>query len=129
MIDVINAESETGVVRSIAFHVSITEIKDEYKRLEGDPTIKQRQREIQREMSQGRQSGAVPGADVVVTNPIHYAVALKYDEENTVTGSGDGWHRDSFSKQFKAMQPLHVTYFPRSLQPLETVTCDHHRSV
>ena len=62
--------------------VSIKEIKDEYKRLEGDPIIKQRQREIQREMSQGRQAGAVPGADVVVTNPIHYAVALKYDTEN-----------------------------------------------
>lgn len=57
------------------------EIKEEYKRLEGDPTIKQRQREQQRAMAQGRQMGAVPGADVVVTNPIHVAVALKYDEK------------------------------------------------
>ncbi len=62
--------------------MSKKEIKDEYKRLEGDPTIKQRQREIQREMSQGRQAGAVPNADVVVTNPIHYAVVLKYDTSN-----------------------------------------------
>ena len=51
---------------------------DEYKRLEGDPQIKQRQRQTQREMAQGRQMGAVPGADVVVTNPVHIALAFKY---------------------------------------------------
>lgn len=56
------------------------EIKEEYKRLEGDPTVKQRQREAQRNMAQGRQMGAVPGADVVVTNPVHVAVAIKYDQ-------------------------------------------------
>lgn len=54
------------------------EVKDEYKRLEGDPLIKQRQRDAQRAMSQGRQMGAVPGADVVVTNPTHYAIAIEY---------------------------------------------------
>ena len=58
--------------------MSKKEIKDEYKRLEGDPTIKQRQREAARQMSQGRQMGAVPNADVVVTNPIHLAIALEY---------------------------------------------------
>ena len=56
------------------------EVKEEFKRLEGDPLIKQRQRESQRNMANSRQMGAVPGADVVVTNPVHYAVALKYDE-------------------------------------------------
>lgn len=60
--------------------MSKKEIKEEYKRLEGDPIIKQRQREAQRAMSQGRQMGQVPGADVVVTNPTHIAVAIKYDE-------------------------------------------------
>ena len=59
--------------------MSKKEIKEEYKRLEGDPIIKQRQREAQRAMSQGRQMGQVPGADVVVTNPTHIAVAIKYD--------------------------------------------------
>ncbi len=54
------------------------EVKDEYKRLEGDPLIKQRQRDAARAMSQGRQMGAVPGADVVVTNPTHYAIAIEY---------------------------------------------------
>ena len=58
--------------------MSQKEIKDEYKRLEGDPIIKQRQREAARQMSQGRQMGAVPEADVVVTNPIFLAIALQY---------------------------------------------------
>lgn len=58
--------------------MSKKEIKDEYKRLEGDPTVKRRQREAQRQMAQGRQMGAVPEADVVVTNPIHVAIAIKY---------------------------------------------------
>jgi flagellar biosynthetic protein FlhB len=54
------------------------EVKEEYKRLEGDPTIKQAQRQKQREMSQKRQKGSVPGADVVVTNPVHLACAIRY---------------------------------------------------
>jgi flagellar biosynthetic protein FlhB len=58
--------------------MSKKEIKDEYKRLEGDPLIKQRQREAQRQMAQGRQMGAVPAADVVVTNPVHLAIAIVY---------------------------------------------------
>jgi len=58
--------------------MSKKEIKDEYKRLEGDPLIKQRQRDAQRQMSQNRQMGAVPNADVVVTNPIHLAIAISY---------------------------------------------------
>ena len=59
--------------------MSKKEIKDEYKKLEGDPTIKQRQKEKARQMSQGRQMGAVPGADVVVTNPIYIAIAIQYE--------------------------------------------------
>ena len=62
--------------------MSKKEIKEEYKRLEGDPLVKQRQREAQYAMSQGRQMGQVPNADVVVTNPIHIAIAIKYDPKN-----------------------------------------------
>ena len=58
--------------------MSKKEVKDEYKRLEGDPLIKQRQRDTARQMSQNRQMGAVPESDVVVTNPIHIAIAIKY---------------------------------------------------
>jgi len=61
-----------------SMRMSKKEIKDEYKRLEGDPIIKQRQKEAQRQMAMGRQMGAVPSADVVVTNPIHLAIAIKY---------------------------------------------------
>jgi flagellar biosynthetic protein FlhB len=55
------------------------EIKEEYKRLEGDPLIKQRMRDLQRAAAQQRMMASVPGADVVVTNPTHLAVALSYD--------------------------------------------------
>lgn len=55
------------------------EIKEEYKQLEGDPQIKQRIRDLQRQVAQNRMMSSVPGADVVVTNPVHLAVALVYD--------------------------------------------------
>ncbi len=58
------------------------EIKDEMKETEGDPHLKSRIRRIQQEMSRRRMMKAVPDADVVVTNPTHYAVALKYDAPN-----------------------------------------------
>jgi flagellar biosynthetic protein FlhB len=56
------------------------EVKEEYKRLEGDPLVKQRMRDLQRQMAYQRMMAAVPQADVVVTNPTHLAVALKYDQ-------------------------------------------------
>lgn len=54
------------------------EIKEEYKRLEGDPQVKQRMRDLQRAMSSQRMMSSVPQADVVVTNPTHLAVAIMY---------------------------------------------------
>lgn len=57
------------------------EVKDEYKNSEGDPQIKGRQRARMREASQRRMMQAVPQADVVITNPTHLAVALKYDAD------------------------------------------------
>lgn len=57
------------------------EVKDEYKDSEGKPEVKQRIRQLQREMSQRRMMAAVPDADVIITNPTHYAVALQYDPE------------------------------------------------
>ena len=55
------------------------EVKEEYKRLEGDPLVKQRMRDLQRQVAYQRMMAAVPQADVVVTNPTHIAVALKYN--------------------------------------------------
>jgi flagellar biosynthetic protein FlhB len=57
------------------------EVKDEYKNTEGDPQIKGRQRRKMQEVSQRRMMQDVPKADVVITNPTHLAVALKYDAE------------------------------------------------
>lgn len=55
------------------------EVKDEYKNTEGNPEIKGRQRSKMREASQRRMMQNLPSADVVITNPTHYAVAIKYD--------------------------------------------------
>ena len=57
------------------------EVKDEFKNTEGDPQIKGRQRRKMQEVSQRRMMQDVPKADVVITNPTHYAVALKYEAE------------------------------------------------
>ena len=59
------------------------EVKDEYKMMEGDPKVRGRIRQKQRQMSAMRMMSRVPEADVVITNPTHYAVALKYDEEES----------------------------------------------
>jgi flagellar biosynthetic protein FlhB len=55
------------------------EIKEEHKAREGDPMIKARIRRIQRELANRRMMDAVKKADVIITNPTHIAVALKYD--------------------------------------------------
>ncbi|WP_152184749.1 flagellar biosynthesis protein FlhB [Sulfurimonas indica] len=59
------------------------EIKDEMKNMEGDPLIKSKIRQIQMEASRKRMMAEVPNADVVITNPTHYAVAIKYDAEKS----------------------------------------------
>lgn len=55
------------------------EVRDEHKQMEGNPELKARMRQVAREMSSRRMMEAVPTADVVLVNPTHYAVALKYD--------------------------------------------------
>ena len=55
------------------------EVKEEYKQMEGDPKIKAKIKEKQRKISMQRMMNDVPKADVVITNPTHYAVAVKYD--------------------------------------------------
>ena len=55
------------------------EVRDEYKDSEGKPEVKSRIRQLQRDAAQRRMMQAVPDADVVITNPTHFAVALKYD--------------------------------------------------
>ncbi|MGN1179863.1 MAG: flagellar biosynthesis protein FlhB [Suilimivivens sp.] len=57
------------------------EVKDEYKNQEGDPQIKGKQRQRMQEASRRRMMQQLPEADVVITNPTHYAVAIKYDPD------------------------------------------------
>ena len=60
--------------------MTVKEIRDEHKNMEGDPQIKQKIRQIRAEKSRKRMMAAVPDAAVVITNPTHFAVALKYDQ-------------------------------------------------
>lgn len=70
------------------------EVKEEYKEIEGDPDLKNKLKNAQRELLQKNMPKAVREADVVITNPTHFAVALKYDREVTdeapqVTAKGE----------------------------------------
>ena len=60
--------------------MTLQEVKDEYKETDGRPEVKQHIRQVQMEMAERRMMQEVPKADVVITNPTHYAVALKYDQ-------------------------------------------------
>jgi len=63
--------------------MSKQEIKDEMKNMDGDPLIKSKIRQIQMQAARKRMMSEVPEADVVITNPTHYAVAIKYDESKS----------------------------------------------
>ena len=60
--------------------MTMQQVKDEMKDSEGRPEVKQRIRQLQYQMSQNRMMADVPQADVIITNPEHYAVALRYDQ-------------------------------------------------
>ena len=84
------------------------ELKEEHKQQEGDPQIRARIRQAQREMAQRRMLQQVPEADVVVTNPTHFAVALKYDPASmnapVVLARGE----DQFALQIRAVARRHA---------------------
>jgi flagellar biosynthesis protein FlhB len=61
--------------------MSREEIREEYKESEGSPEVKGRIRQLQQQLARQRMMQEVPKADVIVTNPTHFAVALKYDEK------------------------------------------------
>ena len=73
--------------------MSKQEIKEEYKQTEGDPQIKGKIREKQRQMSSKRMMQNVPKADVIIRNPTHFAVALGYDPERNKAPVGLGPRR------------------------------------
>ena len=61
--------------------MTVQETRDEYKQMEGDPKVKGRIRQIRQERGRKRMMQAVPEATVIITNPTHYAVALKYERD------------------------------------------------
>ena len=63
-----------------SLRMTVQEVKEEHRDAEGDPMLKGRVRSAQRDMMRKRMMAAVPEADVVVTNPTHLAIALKYDQ-------------------------------------------------
>lgn len=65
-----------------SLRMSKQEIKDEYRQQEGDPVIKQKIRQIRMERAKKRMMSAVPTADVIITNPTHYSIALKYEQSS-----------------------------------------------
>jgi len=71
------------------------EVKDERRQIEGDPKVKGRIRRVQLELARRRMMEAVPEADVVITNPVHLAVALKFDAAKmiapTIVAKGSGY--------------------------------------
>ncbi len=81
--------------------MSKQEIKDEMKNMEGDPLIKGKIRQIQMEASRKRMMADVPDADVVITNPTHYAVALKYDESKGHAPIVIAKGKDNIAQQIK----------------------------
>ncbi|HHV39636.1 MAG TPA: EscU/YscU/HrcU family type III secretion system export apparatus switch protein, partial [Tepidimicrobium sp.] len=78
----------------LSLKMSKEDIKEEYKEVEGNPQIKSRIRQVQRQLARGRMMKDVERADVVITNPTHLAVALKYNPvENiapVVLAKGEG---------------------------------------
>ncbi|HHU64398.1 MAG TPA: flagellar biosynthesis protein FlhB, partial [Clostridiales bacterium] len=78
-------------------NISMTkyELKQELKQTEGDPLVRGKIKDKQREMARRRMMQDVPKADVVITNPVHYAVALKYDQDKNdapvVVAKGQGY--------------------------------------
>jgi flagellar biosynthetic protein FlhB len=74
--------------------MSRQEVKDEFKNQEGDPQLKGRVRQVQRQMAQARMMHHVPDADVIVNNPTHYSVAIRYQARSMgapiVVASGSG---------------------------------------
>lgn len=63
--------------------MSLQEVKDEYKQSEGDPHVKAKLRQLRAEKSRQRMMQSVPDADVVITNPTHYSIALKYNPDES----------------------------------------------
>ena len=83
------------------------EVKEEYKQSEGDPLVKSKIKQIQRAMAQKRMMQEVPKADVIITNPTHVAVALKYDKDGMAAPEVIAKGYDEVAQKIKAIAAEH----------------------
>ncbi len=83
------------------------EVKDEHKQTDGDPKVKNRLRRIRIERAKQRMMAAVPDADVVITNPTHYAVALRYDQATMEAPRLLAKGVDSLAQKIRALAKEH----------------------
>lgn len=83
------------------------EVKDEYRRSEGDPHVKARIRQRQREIARGRMFLDVARADVVITNPVHLAVALRYDSAEMAAPTVVAKGQRLIAEKIKAIAEAH----------------------
>lgn len=87
--------------------MSKQDVKDEHKQAEGDPQIKAQQRKIQFQWAMRRMMAEVPEADVVITNPTHYAVALKYEYEKMKSPRLTAKGKDLIAQRIKEVAREH----------------------
>ncbi|WP_370741203.1 flagellar biosynthesis protein FlhB [Longirhabdus pacifica] len=90
-----------------SIRMSKQDIKDEYKKSEGDPLIKSKIKEKQKRMALQRMMQEVPHADVIVTNPTHFAVALKYDNQEMQAPMVIAKGQDYVAQKIKAIAKEH----------------------
>ncbi|MEX0799421.1 MAG: flagellar biosynthesis protein FlhB [Bacteriovoracaceae bacterium] len=83
------------------------QVKQEHKEKEGSPEIKQRIRTIQREMAQKRMIADVPKADVIVTNPTHISIVIRYDQDNMVAPEVVGKGQDHLAMKIREIAKEH----------------------
>ena len=83
------------------------EVKQEMKNMDGDPLVKQRRARVARQLAMQRTAQAVPGADVIVTNPTHYAIALKYDNGSMQAPKVVAKGADFMAMQIRQIAALH----------------------
>jgi flagellar biosynthetic protein FlhB len=79
------------------------EVKEEYKEMEGDPEVKGRLKQMQQQLLSQNIRQAVAESDVVITNPTHFAVALKYDQEKTDSPMVNAKGQDEIAQTIKSI--------------------------
>lgn len=87
--------------------MTLQEVRDESKETEGRPEVKGRIRNLQQQMAKGRMMADVPRADVVVTNPTHFAVALRYDDSTMRAPQVVAKGADHIAAQIRAIAARH----------------------